>query len=151
MVMQTDCPFCANGDVHTRIICEDAFVRAFPSNIPIVPGHTILCPTRHVMTLAELTEVEVTAIRHALELLQVSMRSALGAEGFNIAWNEGRLAGQSIDHLHLHIVPRTRGDAGITTYEPRTFLYRPGARRTSPAHELRAVATLIREHLPVEK
>ncbi|MBI4150334.1 hypothetical protein HY488_02940, partial [Candidatus Woesearchaeota archaeon] len=56
-------------------------------------------------------------------------------------------AGQNISHLHLHIIPRKGGDAGITDYEPRKFLYRPGSRETSPENELRDVAALIRRAL----
>lgn len=57
-----------------------------------------------------------------------ALKNAFGAEGFHFAWNEGEAAGQRIPHLHLHIVPRKRGDEGIAEYEPREFLYRPGSR-----------------------
>jgi diadenosine tetraphosphate (Ap4A) HIT family hydrolase len=67
-----------------------------------------------------------------------------GAEGFNYAWNEGEVAGQSVPHLHLHVLPRRHGDEGITEYEPRKFLYRPGSRAATPEAELQEVAKTIR-------
>ena len=69
------------------------------------------------------------------------------AEGFNYAWNEGVLSGQTVNHLHLHILPRIKNDTGITKYEPRKFLYRPGIRPTSPEQELIEIASLIKNNL----
>ena len=50
------------------------------------------------------------------------------AEGFNCAWNQGNLAGQSVQHFHLHIIPRKEGDTGLLGYDPRSMLYRTGDR-----------------------
>ena len=79
--------------------------------------------------------------------LKNGLRKTFQAEGFNIAWNEGKMAGQAIDHLHIHVVPRKTGDAGIYEYEPRKFLYRPGSRNESPRQELQEVAELIKKSL----
>jgi diadenosine tetraphosphate (Ap4A) HIT family hydrolase len=79
--------------------------------------------------------------------LKAALLKVFQAEGFNYAWNEGKLAGQSVPHFHLHILPRKEGDTGILEYEPRKFLYRPGERETSPEQELNAVAELIKKEL----
>jgi len=55
-----------------------------------------------------------------------AMTKVFEAEGFNYAWNEGEVAGQFVPHLHLHMLPRKKGDKGIYKYEPRKFLYRTG-------------------------
>ena len=81
----------------------------------------------------------------ARRTLRVALIDAFDAEGFHYAWNEGAVAGQSVPHFHLHVIPRRAGDEGITEYEPRKFLYRPGSREVSPAEELNAVAKLVRE------
>ena len=73
-----------------------------------------------------------------------TLTEKFGAEGFNYAWNEGKAAGQNVEHLHLHIVPRTEGDTGIYEYDPRKFLYRPGSREISPQDELLAAAEELR-------
>ena len=119
---------------------------AFPTNIPITPGHTLVCPTRHLSRVNELSNKEVLAINNCIIRLKNAMTKSLGAKGFNIAWNEGKQAGQAVEHLHIHIVPRQIGDKGIYEYDPRKFLYRPGSRRESPDKELKDVARLIREN-----
>ena len=106
-----------------------------------------MTPVRHVQSFEELTADEREAIFALAADMRAALRKVFGAEGFNHAWNEGAVAGQSIPHFHLHIVPRKTGDEGITEYEPRKFLYRPGSREATPEVELDAVAKQIRENL----
>lgn len=141
------CPFCTNPEIKARLIYQDDLVMAFPTNIPITPGHMLVCPTRHLATVDELSDAEWLAIRTFVIRLKIALQKSVAAEGFNLAWNEGELAGQSVPHLHLHVVPRTTGDEGIYQYEPRQFLYRPGSRETSPESELQTVATLVKSKL----
>ncbi|MBU6321134.1 MAG: HIT family protein [Patescibacteria group bacterium] len=138
-----ECPFCTRADIRERAIVENDLAWAFPTNIPITPGHTLVVPKRCVATLAELTPEERLAILDMTVEIQEALKSAFGAEGFNVAWNHGGIGGQSVPHFHLHIVPRRAGDEGITEYEPRKFLYRPGSREESPQAELAAVAKLV--------
>ena len=128
------------------MIHETTLVRVFPSNVPIVPGHVLIIPRRHVSTMEELSKGERDALFAELAVVKAALTKALGATGFNQAWNEGECAGQSVPHLHLHVVPRMEGDAGVLTYEPRQFLYRPGSRAVSPDEELVAVATSIQKY-----
>ena len=139
-----DCVFCNSSDVASREIASNELSRAFLTNMPITPGHTLVIPKRHVATLQEMTEAELVAIFELSNRIQHMLRGTFAAEGFNCAFNVCEVAGQSVPHFHLHIVPRTLGDAGITKYEPREFLYRPGSRETSPEEELRAVAAQVR-------
>jgi len=141
------CLFCENKEIKERIIVKNDFVFAFPTNIPVVPGHTIICPGRHILSVNELTEQELKAFFEMIEKVKNAMREAFGATGFNFAWNEGKSAGQSVEHLHFHILPRKEGDTGITEYEPRKFLYRPGSRETTPEAELKNVADILKKVL----
>jgi diadenosine tetraphosphate (Ap4A) HIT family hydrolase len=139
------CPFCTKLEIRERlIVAEDKLAWAFPTNIPIVPGHTLIVPTRCVASFAEMTDEERAAIFRLMARIQAALRTTVGATGFNIAWNDGEIAGQSVPHFHLHIVPRYAGDTGITEYEPRKFLYRPGNRAESPEEELRQMAERLR-------
>lgn len=133
-------------DISNRLIIATNDAIAFPAQMPIVPGHTLVCPKRIVATMEELTADEIQALLALVARIQKALVSAFGAQGFNIAWNDGRIAGQTVDHLHIHVVPRCQGDTGIVEYEPRKFLYRPGERTASPDEELERVAKLVLRH-----
>ncbi len=128
-----------------RIFAENELAIAFPTNIPITPGHSIVVPKRVVNSVDGLAQEELLAIFDLIEKVKKGLRLVFGAEGFNYAWNEGDDYGQTVPHIHFHIVPRTPGDAGIIDYEPRKFLYRPGSRQKSPKAELDDVANSLKQ------
>jgi diadenosine tetraphosphate (Ap4A) HIT family hydrolase len=100
-----------------------------------------VCPKRHVQHADDLTKEEWVAIEELRKAVRAGLQTVYGAEGFNYAWNEEVVGGQSVPHFHLHIVPRKEGDAGVYGYEPREFLYRPSAREiATPEEVLRDVA-----------
>lgn len=136
-----------NPVIKDRVVAKNNFAFAFPSNIPIVPGHLLICPLRVVQTCENLTNEEWHAILDLKRSVCLALTRAFDAEGFNFAWNMGENAGQSVPHFHLHVVPRKTGDTGILQYEPRVFLYRPGSRAVSPSEELQQTAELIRNCL----
>ncbi len=142
-----ECVYCTKIEIKDREIIGDELSWVFPTNIPIVPGHVLIAPRRCVSKYEELTNDE----KNSIENLRVKMISALkktfGATGFNFAWNDGSLAGQSIPHYHLHMLPRKENDTGITEYDPRKFLYRPGSRETTPENELIKIVELIKTNL----
>ncbi len=140
------CLYCTSEDIKKREIIRNELAWAFPTNIPIVPGHILICPIRCVADFEDLTDEEVKAIRDLQKELKKSLQKTFSATGFNYAWNEGEIAGQSIPHFHLHMLPRKEGDTGITEYEPRKFLYRPGSREISPGQELIEVAKEIKSN-----
>jgi len=141
------CAYCELPEIRAREITGNKLAWAFPTNIPIVPGHTLIAPRRCVAKREDLTDEEVRAIESLRISIAASLKKVFGAEGFNCAWNEGKLAGQSVPHFHLHVLPRKTGDTGILQYEPRQFLYRPGEREATPEAELLKVAELIRHAL----
>lgn len=141
------CPFCTDKHIDERVIVQNRYVRAFPTNTPIVPMHVLIAPVRHVTSMAELTDKEHAAMFEIAKQLSEVFTKHFEAEGFNYAWNEGLLAGQSIAHLHLHVLPRKTGDSGITKYDPRKFLYRPGNRGTARENRLRAISKVVRTAL----
>ena len=119
----------------------------FLTNIPVVPGHILICPIRCVATFDELTQEEINAIFDLRNKLKTVLTKVFGAEGFNYAWNEGQSAGQAVSHFHLHMLPRKVGDTGITEYEPRKFLYRPGSREESPKSELESITKILQAEI----
>lgn len=135
-------------EIAQRSFAENETAWAFLTNIPITPGHCLISPKRVVATMEELTKQEVLDIFALASVAKDALRKTFGAEGFNFAWNEGNKYGQSVPHFHLHIVPRTPGDGGITAYEPREFLYRPSSREESPEAELRRISQMIHNNIP---
>jgi len=131
-------------DIQQRLVAENNLCFAFLNKMPIVPGHVLICPKRPVTTSNELTFDEWKDLLALKEIVCTKLKQALEAKGFNFAWNEDLIAGQTVPHFHLHIVPRKENDAGIIEYEPRVFLYRPGSRADSPKEELIAFANTLR-------
>jgi ATP adenylyltransferase len=146
MSSQTDCPFCSFAEIERRMIGRNDYGMVFLTNRPITPGHILVCPVRHIESSDELTSKELGVMHYLLRISKIALRECCGAEGFNVAWNEGEVAGQTVPHLHIHVVPRRAGDTGILGYEPRQFLYRPGPRQESSEDELAGVASLLRPH-----
>lgn len=139
------CVFCDQPEIKARTVVENDLAFAFPTNIPIVPGHMLIAPKRCVAIFQDLTAEEQAAIFDLAAKLRLALKNIFQAEGFNYAWNEGKLSGQSVPHFHLHMLPRKEGDTGVTQYEPRQFLYRPGSRETTPEDELLAISRLVKE------
>ncbi|MFA6459185.1 MAG: HIT domain-containing protein [Candidatus Paceibacterota bacterium] len=139
-----NCPYCSLPEIKERKVNENDLAWSFPTNIPITPGHMLIVPKRCIARYEDLTEEEKASIEALRVGILTALKKVFGSEGFNFAWNDGKMAGQSVPHFHLHVVPRKTGDSGVCEYEPRQFIYRPGERKTSPEEELRAVRDLIR-------
>jgi histidine triad (HIT) family protein len=114
-----DCAFCQIiiGTRAARTVFEDEAVVAFLDARPIFPGHTLLVPRRHHETLADLPEALVQPLFSAARLLARAVQEALGAQGSFVAMNNK--VSQSVPHLHVHIVPRSRGDGLKGFFWPR--------------------------------
>jgi bis(5'-adenosyl)-triphosphatase len=104
-----ECPFCTSTIDDITFLESDGF-RAIVNVAPILPGHSLIIPKRHVERLLELSDDEVAEMvklsRRAIALL---MRF-YGSDGFDWTIQESEAAGQSVPHLHLHLIPRSRGD-----------------------------------------
>ena len=139
-----NCAYCTLPEIRERTIIENKLALAFPTNIPITPGHTLIIPKRCIFKYEELTKDEKEAIEELRIKIIKALKKSFDTDGFNFAWNDGKIAGQSVPHFHLHIIPRKEGDTGILQYDPRKFIYRPGERETSPEAELLAISNLIK-------
>ena len=107
--MREGCVFCgvvAGGD--RGAIYRDEHVVAFLDHAPVFPGHTLIVPARHYDTLDDVPESEVAPLFLLARRLSIAFRAALAADGSFIAVNT-RIS-QSVPHVHLHVVPRRKGD-----------------------------------------
>jgi histidine triad (HIT) family protein len=114
------CVFCAivSGEVPAhRAYADDDFV-AFLDTRPVFKGHTLLVPREHVETLPDLPAPLRDPFLARAQDLATAMKTALGAQGSFVAVNN--TVSQSVPHLHLHVVPRTKGDGLRGFFWPRT-------------------------------
>jgi len=132
-------------DISYRMIAENKLAFAFLNKMPILPGHTLICPKQQLCFSEEISPEIWLDLFKLKEIVCDKLKKTLHAKGFNFAWNEGSIAGQSVPHFHLHVVPRKENDSGIAQYEPRVFLYRTGSRADSPREELISLSKLMRE------
>lgn len=105
----------------------------------------MVCPKNPVALSRDLTRETWDNVLELKNVVCSKLAMILHCTGYNFAWNEGSVAGQTVPHFHLHILPRKKEDSGITCYEPRVFLYRPGNRADSPEEELLSLAKILRE------
>ncbi len=118
--MAEGCPFCAiaAGETPADVVVEtDDFV-GFLDIRPLFPGHTLLVPRQHVVTLPELPEALRAGFVEQQQRLAAAMVDVLGAQGSFVAMNN--TVSQSVPHLHCHVVPRTKGDGLRGFFWPRT-------------------------------
>jgi histidine triad (HIT) family protein len=118
--MTTDCVFCtiAAGDVDADVVLETGDLVAFLDRRPVFKGHVLLVPREHVVTLPDLPAPLRDPFLAAGQRLATAMVEGLGAQGSFVALNN--TVSQSVPHLHLHVVPRTRGDGLRGFFWPRT-------------------------------
>ena len=114
------CLFCSivSGDVDAALVFEDDDVIGFLDHRPVFKGHTLVVPRAHHVTLADLPSDLLTTVFTAAQRLSASMPVALGAQGTFVAMNN--IVSQSVPHMHVHVVPRTKGDGLRGFFWPRT-------------------------------
>ena len=143
------CAFCELPEVKKRKIIENEYAWAFPTNIPITHGHTLIIPKRCVSKIEDLDEKEIKAILDLAKIIKASLKNMHNSEGFNLAWNENKAAGQTVPHFHLHIIPRKENDPETYGYEPRKFIYNRSANRKALNEtELKLIASEIKKNIP---
>jgi len=108
-----ECVFCSlKSDPQRPVMAENDSFFAVRDKFPVNVGHTLLIPTRHVNRLRDLREQELPKLWELLRLVQERLE-VQGAQGFNVGVNEGEVAGQTVPHLHVHVIPRYVGDVEV--------------------------------------
>jgi histidine triad (HIT) family protein len=115
----SDCVFCdiIAGLVPADIVLDDEVAVAFLDARPVFKGHVLVAPREHARTLAELPEGEVGPYFLRVQRVSAVMPDALGCQGTFVA--ENNIVSQSVPHLHVHVVPRTKGDGLRGFFWPR--------------------------------
>lgn len=115
-----DCVFCGivSGGVAADVVLDRDDYVGFLDARPLFKGHVLLVPREHVETLPDLPAVLRDGFLAAAQDLALAVKDALGAQGSFVAMNN--TVSQSVPHLHLHVVPRTKGDGLRGFFWPRT-------------------------------
>ncbi|MGM0381327.1 MAG: HIT family protein [bacterium] len=109
--MKKDCPFCQIIAENERdFLYRDDFFVAFYDKYPVNEGHTLLIPRKHLKVPGELPAEKGVNFFRAINDLREFLKEKYDPAGFNIGLNENTAAGQSIEHLHWHLIPRYPGD-----------------------------------------
>lgn len=111
-----NCIFCKilAGEIPSYVIYEDDDFKAILDVDPATKGHTLLLPKNHAANLYELDEVTASKVIPTAKKIADKMKSALNCDGLNLVQNNGEVAGQTVNHFHLHMIPRYTTDADKT-------------------------------------
>ncbi|MGN0832902.1 MAG: HIT family protein [Kiritimatiellia bacterium] len=119
--MKNDCVFCAiaAGEIPSFKLYEDELVLACLDIGPFSEGHTLVIPKAHSTGLLDTDDATLAAVIARVKQVAAHLQAKLGCDGFNVLQNNGEAAGQTVRHLHFHVIPRRNGD-------PLVFENRPG-------------------------
>lgn len=115
-----NCIFCkiANGEVSSKTLYEDDKFRVILDLGPATKGHALILPKEHYPNLYELPEELAGEAMKVAKKEMVKMTERLGCEGFNLIQNNGDMAGQTVFHFHMHMIPRYQADGQKIGWKP---------------------------------
>ncbi len=132
-----DCIFCklANGIIPTNSIYEDEDFNVILDMAPAAKGHALILPKEHADNLYELPDETAAKVLVLAKKLAKTMTEKLNCDGFNVVQNNGSVAGQTVFHFHMHLIPRYDTDGQNINWDPREV----------SAEELKATKELLAE------
>ncbi|MBR1851820.1 MAG: HIT family protein [Lachnospiraceae bacterium] len=115
-----DCIFCkiANGEIPSKTIYEDKMFRVILDLGPATKGHALILPKDHADNLYELPEETAAAVLPVAKKVAEKMKKNLRCVGLNLVQNNGEIAGQTVMHFHLHMIPRYENDGQKIVWNP---------------------------------
>ena len=116
----TNCIFCkiANGEIPSKTLYEDDNFRVILDLGPATKGHALILPKEHYPNLYDLPEELAGEVMKVAKKEMIKMTERLGCEGFNLIQNNGDMAGQTVFHFHMHMIPRYQADGQKIGWKP---------------------------------
>ncbi len=135
----SDCIFCkiANGEIPSHTVYEDEQFRVIMDVNPVSPGHMLILPKEHYQDLYELPEDTAAAAMQLAKRMAEAVKASLQPDGLNVMQNNGKVAGQTVMHYHLHVIPRYEGVGELAPWEGQS----------AAQEELRETAAKIQSQL----
>ena len=115
-----NCIFCkiANGDIPSETIYEDERFRVILDLAPAAKGHALILPKDHFANLYEIDDDVLAGVSLVAKKVARAMKAGLNCDGLNIVQNNGELAGQTVFHYHMHVIPRYADDGQVIGWKP---------------------------------
>ena len=123
MSLVKECVFCKiiRGEIPCCKVYEDDLILAFLDIAPFNIGHTVIIPKDHQNSITTLDEIYANRIIKIAPKIGVALMRTINAEGFNLFLNNGSVAGQTVWHCHMHVLPRFAGDKVVISSEPMKY------------------------------
>lgn len=115
---QDNCIFCKiiAGEIPSHTLYEDEMFKVILDVGPATKGHALILPKNHYANLYELPEEDAAQAIKLAKKMMINMTNKLNCDGFNIVQNNGEVAGQTVFHFHMHLIPRYKNDGEILKY-----------------------------------
>ena len=119
-MVDNNCIFCklANGEIPTNAIYEDDTFKVILDMSPATRGHALILPKQHAANIYELSEETAGEVFKLAKKMAAEMTEKLNCDGFNIVQNNGEMAGQTVFHFHVHVIPRYENGPQMVTWTP---------------------------------
>lgn len=116
-----NCIFCkiANGEIPSRTLYEDNDFRVIMDLAPATKGHSLILPKEHYKNIYEIADDTAAKVLPLAKKIATLMTEKLGADGFNIVQNNNEVAGQTVFHFHVHLIPRYNDDNQSLVMKPQ--------------------------------
>ena len=116
-----NCIFCkiANGEIPSRTLYEDEDFRVIMDLAPATKGHSLIMPKNHYKNIYEIADDTAAKVFPLAKKMAALMTEKLGADGFNIVQNKNEVAGQTVFHIHVHLIPRYNNDNQSLVMKPQ--------------------------------
>lgn len=133
----SDCIFCkiSKGEIPSHTIYEDDDFKVIFDISPATKGHAVLIPKKHADNIYSLSDEDASKIFVVAKKVATALTQVLDCDGFNLLQNNGQTAGQTVFHLHIHLIPRYKDDSVAITWEQ------------GDAKDLDKIAKLVKERI----
>jgi len=118
-VQEEGCIFCkiVNGEIPSTTVYEDTEFKVILDKFPANIGHMLVIPKKHIENIFKISDEEAARVFAVVSEMAKKMQKNLEFEGLNIVQNNGSIAGQSVFHFHIHLIPRYKGDGVNITWD----------------------------------
>jgi histidine triad (HIT) family protein len=121
--IESFCPFCDNKIIESQKYYEDEFCYGLYSHRPLVEGHCLIVPKRHIVDFCDLSQEEIISFQKIINKTHLAAKDVFLVSSYFIMQKNGKNVGQTVDHLHFHYIPRKAHDTSVTCFIGKFLTY----------------------------